>query len=406
MMSLEGVRIADFTRDLAGAHCPGLLAQLGAEVIKVETSRRPDPTRFIARFFGWGRGAGMEGLDQSMEFSHINLNKLSITLDLTHPRGVELAKALAKVSDVVTENFRPGVMSRLGLDYPALSQVKPDIIMLSTCGWGATGPDKGYASYAPIFAAVGGLAHLTGYEDGPPVTVRTLPDASSAAMSAFAVMAALIHRQATGQGQHIDYSSVENIICLTGDAIAEYSLTGQVPGRGGNRDEQMAPHNTYRCQGDDRWVSIAVADEEEWRALCHALGHPEWVEDERFREAARRRQHLPELDRLIEQWTLTRTPYEVMEQLQQAGVAAVPVFNNDQLYQDPHLRQRGYFVEIEQPGIGKHTVLQPPWRLSATPARITRPGPRLGEHNRYVLGELLGLDEEEIARLEAAGVLV
>lgn len=404
-MPLEGVRIADFTRDLAGAHCPGLLAQLGAQVIKVETPRFPDPTRFLARFFGWSRGASMEGLDGSAEFSHLNLNKLGITLNLRHPQGVELAKALVRVSDVVTENFRPGVMARLGLGYPALCQVKPDLIMLSTCGWGATGPDKDYAAYAPIFAAAGGLSHISGYEDGPPVTVRTLPDASSAAMAAFAVMTALIHRQATGQGQHIDYSSVENIICLTGDVIAEYSLTGQVPGRCGNRDEQMAPHNTYRCQGEDRWVSIAVATEEEWRALGQALGHPEWAQDERFRDAPCRRQHLAELDRLIEAWTQTKTPHEVMEVLQGAGVAAVPVFNTDQLYHDPQVKARGCYLEMEQEGIGKHAVLQPPFHLSATPARIVRPGPRLGEHNRYILGELLGLGEEEIGRLGAEGIL-
>lgn len=405
-MPLQGIRVADFTRDLAGAYCPCLLGLLGAEVIKIESTRRPDPTRTLARFFGWKRGANMEGLDSSPEFCHVNLNKLSVTLDLTHPQGAELARRIVAISDVAVDNFRPDVMARLGLDYDTLRKVKPDIITLSTCGWGATGPERGYASYAPIFAAVGGLSHLTGYPDLPPPTVRTLPDATAAGMAAFAIITALIHRRATGEGQYIDFSSVENIISLVGDTVVEHSLTGVVPGRQGNRDEALVPHGTYRCRGDDRWVSIAVADGPEWLALCRAVGHPEWLRDPRFSNHQDRLSHRDELDRLLEEWTVSRTAEEVTALLQEAGVAAVPVYNNDQLCQDPHLKERDYFTQVEHPVIGKHTVLRPPWRLSETPAQITNPGPLMGEHNSYVLGQLLGLSQEEIDRLVAEKVVV
>ncbi|MEK7848592.1 MAG: CoA transferase, partial [Chloroflexota bacterium] len=361
----------------------------------------PDPTRTLARFFGWKRGASMEGLDSSPEFCHVNLNKLSVTLDLTQPKGAELARSLVAVSDVAVDNFRPGVMARLGLGYDALRKVKPDIIALATCGWGATGPERANASYAPIFAAVGGLSHLTGYPDLPPPTVRTLPDASAAGMAAFAIITALIHRQATGEGQYIDFSSVENIIALVGDAVVEHSLTRVVPGCQGNQDEALVPHGTYRCQGDDRWVSIAAADGPEWEALCRTVGHPEWLHDPRFNTHQERLRHREALDRLLGEWTAARTAEEASARLQAAGVAAVPAYNNDQLCQDAHLKERGYFTQVEHPVIGKHTVLRPPWLLSETPAAITSPGPLMGEHNSYVLGELLGLSQEEIERLVA-----
>lgn len=405
-MPLHGVRVADFTRDLAGAHCPCLLGLLGAEVIKIESTRRPDPTRTLARFFGWKRGASMEGLDSSPEFCHVNLNKLSVTLDLTQPKGAELARRIVAISDVAVDNFRPGVMARLGLDYETLRKVKPDIIALATCGWGATGPERANASYAPIFAAVGGLSHLTGYPDLPPPTVRTLPDASAAGMAAFAIITALVHRQATGEGQYIDFSSVENIIALVGDAVVEHSLTGVVPGCRGNQDEALVPHGTYRCQGDDRWVSIAAADGPEWEALCRTVGHPEWLQDPRFNPHQERLRHREALDRLLGEWTAARTAEEASARLQAAGVAAVPAYNNDQLCQDAHLKERGYFTQVEHPVIGKHTVLRPPWLLSETPAAITSPGPLMGEHNNYVLGELLGLSQEEIERLVAEQVVV
>jgi crotonobetainyl-CoA:carnitine CoA-transferase CaiB-like acyl-CoA transferase len=406
MMPLQGVRIADFTRDLAGAFCPCLLGQLGAEVIKIESTLRPDPTRSLARFFGWKRGLTMEGLDSSMEFCHVNLNKLSVTLDLNHPKGMELARRIVAMSDVAVDNFRPGVMKKLGLDYELLSRVRPGLIMLSTCGWGATGPERSNASYAPIFATVGGLSQLTGYDDMPPPTVRTLPDATAAGMAAFSILTALVHRQATGEGQYIDFSSVENIISLVGDSVVEHSMTGVVPGPQGNRDESMVPHGTYRCQGDDRWVSIAVADGPEWQAVCHAVGHPEWLQDARYSGHQERLRNREKLDLLVEEWTLGRSAEEATAVLQGAGVAAVPVYNNDQLCQDPHLREREYFTQIEHPVIGKHTVFRPPWLLSETPAQITSPGPLMGEHNNYVLGELLGLSGEEIEQLAAEKVLV
>ena len=397
---LEGIRIADFTWAWAGPYATMLLAFMGAEVIKIESRKRPDHARMRAL----ATGPGDKGFDQSSIFNDLNLNKMAITLDLTQPKAVALAKRLVGISDVVAENFRPGVMDKLGLGYDVLKEVKPDIIMLSSSALGAVGPERLYAGFAPTFAAHGGLAHLTGYPDARPVPLMGSSDLRSAATSAFAILIALFYRAQTGQGQRIDLSSVETIAVLIGDALLDYIMNNRIPIRKGNRDEIMAPHNCYPCQGEDKWVSIAIATEEEWQCFCHALGNPPWTRDEKFSDAYRRWQNQEELDRLIGEWTIDHTHYEVTERLQQAGVAAIPSFNGTELFQDPHLKERGFATEVTHPTIGKRTVLAPPWRFSDTPAQISRSSPKLGEHNEYVLGDLLGIPEAEIAQMEEEGV--
>ena len=400
-LPLEGVRIADFTWAWAGPYATMLLALLGAEVIKIETRKRLDHSRLrsvVTGPAGWNP-------DESPIFNDLNLNKMGITLDLARPEAVEIAKRLVGISDVVAENFRPGVMNRLGLGYKALKKVKPDIIMLSSSSLGAKGPESKYAGYAPIFAAHGGLAHLTGYPDRKPVPLMGSSDLRSAATSAFAILIALYHRACTGEGQHIDLSSTETIAVLIGDSLMDYIMNQRVAIRKGNRDEIMAPHNCYPCKGEDKWVSIAVATEGEWRALCGAMGNPAWTEDDKFSDAYRRWHNQDELDSLIGEWTVRFTPEEVTAKLQSSGVAAIPSFEGTELFSDPHLKSRAITAEMMLPALGKRKVLAPPWRFSKTPAMVSHGGPRLGEHNAYVLSELLGLSEREIARLEAEGVL-
>jgi len=400
-VALRGVRVADFTWAWAGPYGTLLLAFLGAEVIKIESHKRLDHAR--TRSLMGGPVVG--GPDASVIFNDLNLGKLGVTLDLAQPQGAELARRLVAVSDVVAQNMRPGAMERLGLGYEQLRQVKPDLIMISSSARGMTGPERHYAGYAPTFAALGGLAYMTGHPDGPPVPQMGTVDLRSATFLAVAVLAGLHHRAATGQGMHIDLSSSEAIIALIGEAILDYTMNHRLPQRRGNRNQGMAPHKVYRCSGEDAWVSIAVGSEAEWQALCRSLGHPEWQDDPRFADAPRRCQHQDELDALIEAWTCQRTPYEVMHTLQAAGVAAMPVMSSRDLFTDPHLMARGLGVEMEHPVVGRRTVIGPPWALSGTPARVERPAPLLGEHNYQVFGELLGLPTREIDELIQAGVI-
>jgi len=392
---LEGVRIADFTFQWAGPYASTLLAYMGAEAIHVESSRRPDSSRRISIT----THRRYTGLNQSPVFNDINAGKLGITLDLTKPKAVKLAKRIVEVCDVVAQNMRPAVMERLGLGYEALREVKPDIIYLSSSARGAHGPECAYVGYAPGFAALGGLSHITGYPDEPPVNMAGEIDLASATTSAFAILAALNHKQRTGEGQHIDLSSSEAISVLIGEVLMDYDMNRRVQSRDGNRDDIMAPHNCYRCNGDDKWVSIVVSSDEEWEAFCEAIGKPEWTKEDRFCDAHSRKQNEEELDRLIGQWTISHTHYQVMDILQKAGVAAVPSFNSEELYRDPHLKERGLFTEIDCPAGGKQIVVSPPWKFSVTPVTIYGRGPLFGEHNQYVFGELLGMSNKEIKSL-------
>jgi len=398
---LQGVRIADFTWAWAGAHAIALLAVMGAEAIKIESRQRLDH----ARVTSITTGQRFAEPDRSWVFNNINLNKLSVTLNLTQPKAVELAKRIVEVSDVVAQNMRPGVMDRLGLGYEALREIKPDIIYLSSSAEGATGPQRSYTGYASNFAAIGGLSYITGYPDGWPADFRGEIDIMSATTSTFAILAALNHRQRTGQGQHIDLSSSESISVLIGDVLLDYTMNNRIQHRQGNRDSFMAPHNCYRCQGEDKWISIAIADDQEWQAFCEAMGNPDWAKDRRFSGGLSRHQHQAELDELIETWTINHTHREAMEILQKAGVAAVPSFTSADLIPDPHLRERGFWLDVEHPVIGNTVVSAPPWKLSETPIEVRRHAPLIGEHNHYVFGELLGLSSAQIARLEEESVI-
>jgi benzylsuccinate CoA-transferase BbsF subunit len=392
---LAGVRVADFAFAWAGAYISTLLAYMGAEVIKIESRTKPDHTRR----FSMTTGGVFDDLDRSMVFNDLNVNKLGVTIDLGKPDGVELAKRIVAVSDAAVENMRPGVMSRLGLGYEDLIQVKPDIVYLASCMRGGSGPECDYGGYAPNFAAVSGLSHVTGYADDLPASFMGEVDLMSAFAAAFALLAALNHRQTTGEGQYIDVSSSDAISVLLGDVLLDYTMNGRLQHRRGNDDDFMAPHNCYRCRGEDDWVSIAVAADEEWNAFTIALGSPGWAMESRFADALSRWSNREELDRLVEVWSLSLTSREVMELLQPVGVAAIPSFSSEDLYGDPHLSEREVWVEVQHPAIGRQTLVAPPWKLSATPARVHSAAPLLGEDNQYVFGDLLGLPAVDIARL-------
>ncbi|MBU2547088.1 MAG: CoA transferase [Proteobacteria bacterium] len=398
---LKGVRLTEFTSAWAGPYAACLLGFLGAEVIKVESRRRLDHSRVLS----FSTGRKFENPDQSPVFNNLNLNKKSVNLNLTQPRAIELARKLAMVSDVVMENMRPGVMERLGLGYEVLRQEKPDIIYLSSSACGQVGPHRQYVGYAPTFAALGGLSHITGYEDWPPSNFMGAIDLRSATTSALAMVSALIQHQRTGRGQYIDMASQESIAVMNGEALMDYILNGRVRGRRGNREDGMAPHNCYCCAGEDQWVSIAVCTDEEWQALCRAMGQPELAQDPRFSDRETRWRNQEELDGIITVWTRDRDAYRVTEILQQAGVAAAPSLSAEGLFNDPHLKEREVLRQVDHPEVGRDWVVAPPWRLSATPAGIRRHAPLLGEDNDYVFQTLLGMDPEEIESLKAEQVI-
>ena len=400
---LEGIRVTDFCWVWAGPSATELLTYFGAEVIRVEsqdhlcgTRRRP------AR-----RGLPPPDINCSTAYNCLNLGKRSITINLLQPRGIELVKRLVAVSDVVTDNYSGGTMEGFGLAYPDLKEVKPDIIVISMSGWGAYGPERDYRAYDPVFAGLSGFFDLTGYPDCPPGKAGSFGRCDLSCGNAFAlcILTALIHRAKTGEGQFIDLSQWEVMNCNVGDAYMDYFMNQRSPTRVGNLDESMAPHNCYRCRGEDSWVSIAIATDAEWQAFCQAVGKSEWIGDARFSDAESRWQNQKELDGLISQWTINRTHYEATEILQRVGVAAFPSLKREELPHDPHLVERGAFVEVEHPEAGRHTCLAPPWTLSATPVDITNHAPILGEANEYVFCELMGMPIEEFATLVGEGVI-
>lgn len=397
--ALKGVRVADFGWVLAEPYGSMLLAHMGAEVIKIESHRRIDEQRTHT-------GAGVsKDYEASSNFFEINLNKLSVSIDLKTAKGKELAKKLVGISDVAMENMRPGVMKRLGLGYEDLVKVKEDIIMLSLSGYGGTGPYSHYAAYAPCFSCFSGQANLTGYADGVPNTLTSNCDARAGTAAAFAVLMALNIRQRTGQGQFIDLSSSEALNMLIGDQMMDYSMNGRSPRRTGNHDAIMAPHNCYRCRGNDAWISIAVANDQEWAALCRVMGDPEWTKEDAFSSSYKRWQNQDRLDRLMEEWTINYRYQELMELLQEVGVGAMPSFKAKDLFTNPHLISREAITEVTHPVLGTRKTIAPPWIMSETPARISRTAPLLGEHNEYVFGELLGISTKEQEKLKEEEVI-
>jgi benzylsuccinate CoA-transferase BbsF subunit len=399
---LEGIRIADFTWVWAGPSGTELLAYLGAEVIKIESEARLDSTRRTS-FRGL---LEPPPINQNINFNSLNLGKRGITLDLTNPRGKELLFQLLAKCDILAHNFSGGAMERMGLSYPEVTKVNPNIIYVGMSGFGNSGPMKLYRGYDPIFGALSGFTDLLGYPDSLPCRVApSMLDMTNGVAMAFAAIAALEYRAKTGQGQFVDLSQWEMVDCILGDAFMDYFMNGRPARRAGNWDKYWSPHNCYRCKGVDKWVSIAVTSEDEWQAFCKVVGKPEWISDERFSKAFNRLQNQQELDKLIGEWTVNYTDYEATEILQKAGIAAFPSMSQEEIAHDRHLNERGLFVEVDHPEVGKRTYLGPPWKLSATPAELAKHAPMLGEDNEYVFCELLGLSIEEFAMLIAENII-
>ena len=396
-LPLEGIRIIDLTMVWAGPYATRLLADMGAEVIKIESIKNYD----LLRTFVFLPQGTERPYNKSAYFNHYNRNKLGATLNLGKRRGAELFKELVKISDVVIENYRPDVMEKLGLTYEVLREVKPDIIMISLPGHGKTGPERDNYAYGTHVEQLSGLVSITGYRDGHiQRTGISYGDPLAGAMAAGAVATALHYRRVTGKGQFIDLAQRENLTRLIGEAVMDWTMNQRMWQYTGNRHPSMVPHGCYRCQGEDEWVTIAVETDRGWESLCQALGNPSWTSDAKFADSLNRRQNQDELDRNIEEWTVLRTPYEVMHILQHTGVAAGAVMDCKALLQDPHLNERDFWEMQTHPDAGTWKMEGPTWRLSESQAHIRMSAPCFGQHNDYLFRELLGLSDKEIEQLE------
>ena len=398
---LAGCRALDFGWVLAGA-IPGMvLADMGAEVIKVETRQRLDYMRMGRPIVG-----DRPDPEQNPMFHNVNRGKLSVTLNVGEPEAAELAKRLAARCDIVIENFSPGVMERLGLSYEALRAVKPDIIMASISSTGQEGPLRDLRAYAPSIGALSGLDSTLGYAGGAPLGLKhAFGDICGALHAVFAMVSALYHRKRTGAGQYIDVSMLRATVATQGVGLMEYALTGRSLRPQGNYDPTLAPYGNYPCAGDDRWVSIAVGSPAEWEGLTSAMGNPAWAGDDRFRSQYRRQRHRRELDALLGQWTAPQQADTLADRLQRHGVAAAPALSAAERLFHPHFMARGLYSDVDHPALGAEPIFNLMWGLSKTPSAARRHAPLLGEHNRRILCGALGLSDAELAGLEARRVV-
>ena len=409
--ALDGLRILDLTQVAAGPYSTMLLAFMGAEVIKVESCSRMDINRGRARPAPGdprvypGGEPGERPWNRAAHHVHRNINKLSVTLDLSAPRGKELFLDLARICDVVVENYRASVMDRLGLGYDAISQANPQLIYVKISSQGDSGPERDYGSLGSTLEQTAGLASVTGYQGGPPLmTNETYPDPVVGFLAFGALMAALRRRRATGRGCLVDLSQREVTSMLLGEAFLDYSANGRVGGTMGNRHRDMSPHGVYPCLGDDMWVAISVSTEDEWLGLCRCIGQPRLASDSRFQDRESRRRNQAELDQIISTWTRERDHYQVMHMLQAHGVPAGAVLKADETLADPHLEARGFWDLVDHPEAGAYKQTTTPWVLSKSPRLPAIAAAGLGEHNFQVFNGLLGLSPGEIDDLVESGI--
>ena len=400
-LPLSGIRVADFCWLIAGPLATRVLANFGAEVIRIESSTRIDVIRT-----GSPRPEGSLSPDVGGVFNDCNTSKLSVTVDLNTPRGIEIAKRVVSVSDIVTNNFRGDRMGRWGLGYDDLVKLKPDIIMLSMPMMGTTGVHLRYGGNGITFMAAAGLSSITGFAQRAPVGAGSIyPDFSgNPNHGAVALLAALRYRNRTGKGQFIDLAQYESTISLLGTSVLQYTALDSLPPRPGNRSDWAAPHGVYRCAGDDRWCAIAVESEDEWHGLCRALGDPPWTTEPRFQTLVGRKTHEDEMDRLIEEWTSSRGAPELMTLLQQHGVPAGVVQNTRDLVENDAGYRKRHIRLLDTPEAGTMTTHGETIAISGVEPRVHR-SPLMGEHTEYILKDLLGMEEADVDQLYVDDVL-
>jgi len=404
---LAGIRIIEMGQLIAIPFSMKMLADMGAQVIRLESTGRLESYRSDSVYKNdisgefWNKGAN---------FYEQNRNKLGVTLDLSKPEGLAILRELVSVADIFSENFTPRVIKNFGLEYEDLKKIKPDIIMVSSTGYGFYGPWANYGATGPATEGAAGLAYQTGYagSDSPMMSEIPYTDYTSGEHTVFGVMAALMHRLRTGEGQFVDISQTQATSATIPEILMDYSANKRSGPRMGNQDTVMSPHGCYQTQGEDRWITIAVATDEEWQSLCRVLKQDDWASDSRFADSLSRWQNRDELDELIGPVTSTWLSHDLMHSLQNEGVAAGVVMDSKDLLFDPHLVERNFYEVVshhESTGIPPLPYAGRPWKLSKTPAVDGMAAPLMGEHNTLILGDLLGKTAEEMVALEKTGII-
>ncbi len=392
--ALAGVRVLDFGWNWAGPMAGQLLADMGAEVIRVETSKRQDLMRFLDY--------------TSYFFCHNNRSKMSTTINVAVPEGSRLVHELVRHADIVLDNFAAGVMAKNSLAYEDLRAARPDIIAVSMSMAGEEGPQRGMRGFASIATGYSGLELMVGYPEAG-VSTGLLPfglgDVTMSIQAVIGALAALEHRDRTGEGQLVDVSQIDSATSTMGQPLLDFQLNGRVAGAQGNAHPSFCPHGIYAAEGDDRWLALAARDEAEWKALATTVGRADWASDVSLATADGRREKITEIDAAIAQWASGLERDAAAEALAAAGVPSSPLLELTERNEHPHWVARGLTFHHAFEGWDPCTIYSTPWHLTATPPEVTRATPRLGEHNEYVFRDLLGLDVAAVERLTADGVL-
>lgn len=398
----EGINVVEFAAFAAGPGVGKHLADFGATVVRVESRNAPDG--FRTHYPPYPNN--QPGINRSGCFALFNNNKLDVTLDLKSPMAAGIVKRIAQWADIAIENMTPGTAKRLGVDYDTLRQHRPDIIMLSTCNQGQTGPHAKHPGFGSHLSSLSGFTNLIGYPDGPPnILYGPYIDFIGVGFGLISVVAALDYRRRTGKGQYIDNAQYENGLQFIAVALLDYGCNGRIASRMGNRSSEAAPHGAYRCRGNDRWCVLSTSTNEEWRRLCAIIGQPQLADDPRFATLDARKRHEDELDAIVDGWTRNLSVEEVVDKLQSAGLKSAPVNTMEDLFSDPQLDHREFWQALDHPEMGRHHYEDSPFKLAKTPSRLNRPAPLLGQHNEHFYIELLGISIGEYKELVAAGVI-
>lgn len=396
----ECIKVVDLTWVITGPLIARHMSSYGATVVHVESATRPDFLRVSQPYKD-----NTPGLDRSGWWANYNSDKYSLALNIRHPKASIIMKRLIEWCDVFIENFSPGVVQKLGLDYKRAKELNPGLIMVSASIQGNTGPHANHPGLGTNLAGLAGFYEVLGWSDRPPcVGYGAFTNFIAPSFAIAAICAALLRKRHTGKGEYIELSQFECGIQTLATAILDYTVNNRMPVRMGNRSPYYAPYGVYRCSGEEKWCSISVTTEEEWESFCQAIGNPELSRDPKFTTVIHRKANEDELDRLVEKWTLNFSPEEVMHSLQGRGVPAGVVRTPADLFNDAQLRDRNYFKLIEHPIIGPHYYEHYGFRLPKTPAKFEMPAPCLGEHNAYICTELLGMSEDEFIDYLVDGV--
>lgn len=397
----EGLKVCDFAWIAMGAQVARELALHGATVVRVESHRKPDGLRLSGPFKDF-----RTGIDRTAFYCAHNTQKLGISLDYSRAKGQEVARRLVQWADVVTDSMTPGTLAKWGLDYESVARIKPDIVYFSTSQMGKDGPFNKFGSYGDAASAYCGFSQTLGYTDRTPLRLtNAYIDYVAPWYLITALVGALLYRRKTGKGVYLEQSQIESGMTMMGPEILDYAANGRIAGRMGNHDHYMCPHNAYPCQGEDKWIVIAVRTDDEWKGLCRVMGLPAWSGDAKFATILARKENEDELDRLIGNWTGGNDVQQLMETLQSARIPAGIIRNGEGIVNDPQMRHRQAFRWLEHSVMGSTLYKSPSYQLSKTPPDIRKAAPCLGEDNQYVYRDILGYSDDEISDMLVDGTI-